>query len=97
MNIIRWWKARKARQERIRQFAKEWYEWATSGADPHPVFNRYTGLCNSYANWKGRYESLGFSRRYPFGGGFLYGQESGRHIIHLNPQRLAWAKKKAGL
>lgn len=95
----------------LRQFYKEWYQWATTGAKQHPTFNRSQGLCNALLEWCGRdvsrYIDLSPDQKYMF----LYEHGSkvhpfndslpGYHVerqtnsMHRNKLRLAFAKKHA--
>lgn len=92
----------------IKKFCKEWVEWAEAGGIDGQHYNNRIGLCSNIRLFK--YPSkdthlinafnnalkreLG-DNCYPFGGRRQYAHDAGMSRMHLNPERLAWARKKA--
>lgn len=92
----------------LKQFLKDWYKWATTGADEdHFEFSRSCGLCSqSLIRGQQVSEELQeifreefphtswLGNYYPFGGTDTYNMDSFENRMHLNPRRLLWVKGK---
>ena len=92
----------------VREFLREWINWADAGAGWHDVFNRETGLCDQYDGWLdttgydwevyGRelprlFVQDGLNRTYPFGERAYY-EDYANSTHHLNTMRLGWVRRK---
>lgn len=90
----------------LSKFLADWYQWATTGAPEGCTkegFSRYFGLCHhayrrSYklADELGRClaKEFGETSDTPFNHTIEYWQESDEGLMHINPNRLAWVRRK---
>jgi hypothetical protein len=87
------------------KFCRSYVAWLDAGAPDRQPYRRNVGLCvcaihppewlkAMHAVQNGLAEEFG-SGPYPFGGQTLYDYEAENHLSHLNPARVAWARKIA--
>lgn len=95
----------------LRDFCRSWLEWVERGAPEGEPYSRHHGLCSGAivfggtGGWAAVIEvrerlKSDFPLKqgvHPFGGGKAFVDDERAATMHLNPERLAWARKHAEL